>query len=249
MALVEVGCHSTNDVAAQMALVLLRRNFTDLFEAIVGAIYMDGGPAAGMAAARTFILQQLAPEIEAAIDSRHGRNFKSLLQQFSQRHHAATPTYEVISECGPDHHKTFEVVANFGMLNNYWGLSIPLIASATATFMFRQVFLTVPDEMLEAARIDGANEIQVFFQVIIPSIRGTLITITTTVIIMVLKVFDIVFVMTSGQSDTEVIANRMFREMFTFRHDGRASVLSMILLLAVIPVMIYNIRSLREDGV
>ncbi|HID04125.1 MAG TPA: ABC transporter permease subunit, partial [Desulfobacterales bacterium] len=52
---------------------------------------------------------------------------------------------------------TFEVVANLGMLNNYWGLTVPLIASATATFMFRQVFLTVPDELLEAARIDGAG--------------------------------------------------------------------------------------------
>jgi sn-glycerol 3-phosphate transport system permease protein len=66
---------------------------------------------------------------------------------------------------------TFEVVANFGMLNNYWGLSIPLIASATATFMFRQVFLTVPDEMLEAARIDGAGPLRFFFDILIPLSR------------------------------------------------------------------------------
>jgi sn-glycerol 3-phosphate transport system permease protein len=66
---------------------------------------------------------------------------------------------------------TFEVVANFGMLNNYWGLSIPLIASATATFMFRQVFLTVPDEMLEAARIDGAGPMRFFVDILVPLSR------------------------------------------------------------------------------
>jgi alpha-glucoside transport system permease protein len=104
----------------------------------------------------------------------------------------------------------------------------------------------VPGELLEAARIDGATEVKIFFSVIIPYIKGTLITITTTVLIMVLKVFDIVFVMTSGQHDTEVIANRMYAEMFKFRHFGRGSALAVILLLAVIPVMIYNIRSSEE---
>lgn len=104
----------------------------------------------------------------------------------------------------------------------------------------------VPAELLEASRIDGATEIQIFFKVIIPYIRGTLLTITTTVLIMVLKVFDIIFVMTSGQNETEVIANRMFREMFTFRNFGRSGALAMVLLLAVIPVMIYNVRSLNS---
>jgi alpha-glucoside transport system permease protein len=105
----------------------------------------------------------------------------------------------------------------------------------------------VPKELLEAARIDGASEVQIFLRVIIPYIRGTLITITTTVVIMVLKVFDIVFVMTSGQFNTEVIANRMYREMFSFRNFGRASAIAVVLLVAVVPVMIYNIRSLRES--
>ncbi len=66
---------------------------------------------------------------------------------------------------------TFEVVANFGMLNNYWGLTVPLIASATATFMFRQVFLTVPDELLEAARIDGAGPMRFFKDILLPVSR------------------------------------------------------------------------------
>ncbi|MFT5209790.1 MAG: sn-glycerol 3-phosphate transport system permease protein [Flavobacterium sp.] len=69
---------------------------------------------------------------------------------------------------------TFEVVANLNMLNSYWGLTIPLIASATATFMFRQTFLTVPDEMLEAARIDGAGPMRFFFDILLPMSRTSI---------------------------------------------------------------------------
>jgi len=66
---------------------------------------------------------------------------------------------------------TFEVVANLGMLNSYWGMTVPLIASATATFMFRQVFLTIPDELLEAARVDGAGPMRFFWDILIPLSR------------------------------------------------------------------------------
>ena len=66
---------------------------------------------------------------------------------------------------------TFEVVANLGLLNSYWGLSIPLIASATATFMLRQVFLTISDEMLESARIDGAGPMRFFWDILLPLSR------------------------------------------------------------------------------
>jgi len=69
---------------------------------------------------------------------------------------------------------TYEVVAQLGMLDNYWGLSIPLIASATATFMFRQTFLSVPDELLEAARIDGAGPMRFFFDILIPVSRTSI---------------------------------------------------------------------------
>jgi alpha-glucoside transport system permease protein len=105
----------------------------------------------------------------------------------------------------------------------------------------------VPNELLEAARIDGANEIVIFGRVIIPYIRGTLIVVATMVLIMVLKVFDIVFVMTSGQFGTEVVANRMYAEMFKFRHFGRGSALAVILLVGVVPMMIANIRNMREN--
>ena len=66
---------------------------------------------------------------------------------------------------------TFEVVAGFGLLNSYYGLIFPLIASATATFLFRQFFLTIPDELAEAARVDGAKPMQFFIDIVVPMSR------------------------------------------------------------------------------
>ena len=107
----------------------------------------------------------------------------------------------------------------------------------------------VPSEVLEAARSDGANERQVFFRIVLPMIRGTLIAVATTVSIAILKVFDIVYVMTGGRFETEVIANRMFNEMFAFRNYGRASAIAVVLFVAVVPIMIVNIRNLRRQGI
>jgi alpha-glucoside transport system permease protein len=107
----------------------------------------------------------------------------------------------------------------------------------------------VSSDVLEAARMDGATELQVFFRVVVPMISGTLLTVATTISIMVLKVFDIVYVMTGGRNETEVIANRMFQEMFVFRDLGQASALAVILFVAVIPIMVLNIRNLRRQGI
>jgi alpha-glucoside transport system permease protein len=104
----------------------------------------------------------------------------------------------------------------------------------------------VPGELLEAARIDGASEIQAFFSVTIPYIQGTLITVTTTIIIFSLKLFDIVRVMTGGNNGTNVIANEFYLQRFTYGHAGRASAIAIILLIAVIPVMVYNLRQFQE---
>lgn len=103
----------------------------------------------------------------------------------------------------------------------------------------------VPTEILEAARIDGANEIQAFFRVTVPYIRPTLVTVATTVLIWVLKVFDIVYVMTGGRRDTQVIANQMYTELFSGGSVGLGSALAIILLLAVTPIIISNLRELR----
>ena len=132
--------------------------------------------------------------------------------------------------------------------NNFFLIAIMIwILTGFAMVVLSAAIKSVPAELLEAARIDGAGEIRIFFQVIIPSIRGALITITTTVLIMVLKVFDIVFVMTNGQFETEVIANRMYREMFSFGNYGRASALAVVLLVAVVPIMIYNVRNIEAS--
>jgi alpha-glucoside transport system permease protein len=105
----------------------------------------------------------------------------------------------------------------------------------------------IPSELLEAARIDGATEFQVFFRIMIPSIQGTLITVTTTIVIFSLKLFDIVRVMTGGNNGTNVIANEFYLERFTYGNAGRASAIAIILLIAVVPVMIYNLRQFRES--
>lgn len=105
----------------------------------------------------------------------------------------------------------------------------------------------VPDDVLEAARVDGASEIQIFRRIIVPMIMPTVLVVSTTVIVLVLKVFDIVFVMTGGNLGTDVIASRMIREMFNFRNYGRGSAIAVILLIAVIPVMVANIRRFRQQ--
>lgn len=107
----------------------------------------------------------------------------------------------------------------------------------------------VPAEVVEAARMDGAGEVQLFFRVVVPMISGTIVAVGTTISIAILKVFDIVYVMTGGRFETEVIANRMFSEMFTFRNFGHASALAVILFLAVVPIMLVNIRRLNRQGI
>lgn len=105
----------------------------------------------------------------------------------------------------------------------------------------------VPSSLLEAARIDGANEIRIFFNVIIPYIKGTILTVMTTILFMVLKIFDIVYVMTSGNYDTGIVASRMYKEAFIYRNFGRGSALAVFLFIVVIPFMIRNITQMREN--
>ena len=107
----------------------------------------------------------------------------------------------------------------------------------------------IPEETLEAARIDGANDFQIFFGIMIPQIWGTIVVVWTTITIVVLKVFDIIFAMTNGQWDTEVLANLMFKWMFVNFDYGRGSTIAVIIMLAVLPIMIWNIRRANaEEG-
>ena len=106
---------------------------------------------------------------------------------------------------------------------------------------------SVPDSLLEAARIDGATELQIFWRIIIPTIMSTIVVVTTTMVITVMKVFDIVWVMTSGETGTEVIAERMIRWFFRNGHFGRGAAIAVILFLAIIPIMLLNVRRFRAE--
>jgi alpha-glucoside transport system permease protein len=105
----------------------------------------------------------------------------------------------------------------------------------------------IPLELLEAARLDGANELQVFRTVTVPLLAPTIAVVATTIVINALKAFDVVYVMTNGAYDTDVIANRMYKELFNVRDFGRASAIAVILLAAIIPIMILNVRRFREQ--
>ncbi len=100
----------------------------------------------------------------------------------------------------------------------------------------------IDEALLEAARLEGASELQIFFRITLPLMMPTVIVVTTTLVISVLKVFDIVYVMTNGALGTEVVANRMYKEMFNYNDFGRASAFATLLLVAIIPVMFINIR-------
>ncbi len=105
----------------------------------------------------------------------------------------------------------------------------------------------IPVELVEAARVDGATEWQVFWRITIIQLAPTITVLATTMAIYALKAFDIVYVMTNGNFNTEVIANRMYKEMFNFQDFGRASALAVILLVATVPIMIVNVRRFRQQ--
>ncbi len=105
----------------------------------------------------------------------------------------------------------------------------------------------IPSEVIEAARVDGASEWQVFRRIILPILAPTIAVVATTLIIQALKKFDIVWVMTAGNYNTDVVATLMYKEMFNYRDFGIAGALAVILLLAIIPIMLVNIRRFRSQ--
>ena len=152
------------------------------------------------------------------------------------------------------------IVTGFGLPPQAW-ITIPFwnsiflmiiliwIQTGFAMVILSAALRGIPEETLEAARIDGANDFQIFFSIMIPQIWGTIIVVWTTITIVVLKVFDIIFAMTNGQWDTEVLANLMFKWMFVSFDYGRGSAIAVVLMLAVLPIMIWNIRRANaEEG-
>ena len=105
----------------------------------------------------------------------------------------------------------------------------------------------VPEETIEAAILDGASPFQVFFQIKIPQIMGTIVVVWTTITITVLKVFDIVLAMTNGQWETQVLANYMFDKLFRANDWGVGSASAMIIMLLVMPILIWNVYNVRKE--
>jgi alpha-glucoside transport system permease protein len=105
----------------------------------------------------------------------------------------------------------------------------------------------VPVELLEAARVDGANEWIVFWKILVPIIAPTITVVLTTMTVNVLKIFDIVYVMGAGQPGTQVIATRMYIEQFNRFNSGLSSAIAVVLILAVLPIGYINVRRFREQ--
>lgn len=105
----------------------------------------------------------------------------------------------------------------------------------------------ISEETIEAAILDGATPLQIFWRIKIPQIWGTIAVVWTTITILVLKIFDIVFAMTNGQWGTQVLANMMYDWSFRAGDFGRGSAIAIILMLAVTPIMVWNIRNARKE--
>src|SRR6266550_699486 len=103
----------------------------------------------------------------------------------------------------------------------------------------------IPAELLEAARVDGANELTIFRRVILPLMMPTIVVVGTTMVIFALKAFDVVYVMTAGNYNTDILARRMYSELYNAGNYANASALAVVLLLAVVPVLIFNLRQFR----
>jgi alpha-glucoside transport system permease protein len=128
--------------------------------------------------------------------------------------------------------------------NNFFLIAVMVwLQTGFAMIVISSALKNVPEELLEAGRIDGANEYQLFFRITIPYIWGTIVTVSTTIVLFSLRVFDIVRSMTGGNFGTQVIANEQYTQMFRAFHYGRGAAIAVVLLILVIPVMIYNLRS------
>ena len=130
--------------------------------------------------------------------------------------------------------------------NNFFLMFILVwIQTGFAMVILSSALRGIPEETIEAAIIDGANPFQVFFQIKVPQIMGTIVVVWTTITILVLKVFDIVYTMTGGNFDTEILPSYMMNYMF--RDDGRATAVAFVIMILVLPVMLWNIRQARKE--
>jgi len=132
--------------------------------------------------------------------------------------------------------------------NNFFLMVIMIwIQTGFAMVVLSAAVKAIPTEITEAAMLDGATGWKLFQKVTVPMIRGTLVVVLTTIAIGVLKVFDIVRTMTNGNFGTQVVANEMYAQSFVQFDYGRGSALAVVLFVAVVPLIIYNVVQLRKE--
>ncbi|MBX9472472.1 carbohydrate ABC transporter permease [Microcella sp.] len=136
--------------------------------------------------------------------------------------------------------------------NSPWNTFFLIVVMVWIQTGFAMVLLSaaikgVPVEIIEAARLDGANAWQQFWNVTVPGIRSTLVVVVTTISIATLKVFDIVRAMTGGNFDTSVVANEMYTQAFNRGEFGQGSALALVLFVMVLPIVVYNVRVMRKQ--
>ena len=133
--------------------------------------------------------------------------------------------------------------------NNLFLMAIMIwIQTGLALVIFSAALRGIPKETLEAARMDGASELRIFWSIIIPFLERTILVIWTMITILVLRVFDVIYAMTNGEWQTEVLANLMYDWMFRGGGDsGRGSVLAFCIMIGVIPILVWNLYRHRQE--
>jgi len=135
-----------------------------------------------------------------------------------------------------------------GRTNNVALIAVGIwMTTGFATVILSAALKSIPPELREAARVDGAGSWQVFRHVTLPHLRPTLVVTTTLLAISAFKAFDIVYVMTNGNFDTDVIANLMYRQLFVDRDYGRASAIAVLLAAVAVPILLINVRATRAE--
>lgn len=133
--------------------------------------------------------------------------------------------------------------------NNFFLMAILIwIQTGFATVILGAALRGVPEDTLEAANIDGAGPFKIFYRIMVPQIMGTILVVWTTITVLVLKVFDIVLSMTNGQWGSQVLANYMYEWMFRGFDYGKSAAIAMVLMIALLPIMIWNIRQANADS-
>lgn len=132
--------------------------------------------------------------------------------------------------------------------NNFFLMAVLVwIQTGFAMVILSAALRGIPDETIEAAILDGATPFQVFFKIKVPQIIGTIVVVWTTITIVVLKVFDIVFAMTNGQWETQVLANYMYDKLFRANDWGVGSASAMVIMLLVTPILVWNVYNARKE--